>query len=82
MSEHGFCSCAFSPTNIRSRASRAISMTLSDGDGKRQNMQYCIGFIGSRDGRAEGTFSDINTRTDHMRWRHGDGQTLHFSMVL
>ena len=31
-------------------------MTVSDGDGQRQNKQYCIGFIGTRDGRAEGIF--------------------------
>ena len=57
-------------------------MTVSDSDGQRQNEQYCIGFIGTRDGRAEGTFSEINARTAHMRRRPGLGQTWHFSGVL
>ena len=50
-------------------------MTVSDGNGQRQNKQYCIGFIGTRDGRAEGTFSDINARTAPMRRRPGLAQT-------
>ena len=53
-------------------------MTASDRDGKRQNMQYCIGFIDSRDGRAEGAFSETNARTAHTRRRHGAGQTWLF----
>ena len=72
----------FNPTNISSRASRAISMTVSDGDGQRQNKQYCFGFIGARDGRAEGTFSEINARTAHMRRRPCLGQTWYSSGVL
>ena len=57
-------------------------MTVSDGDGQRQNKQYCIGFIVTRDGRAEGTFSDVNAPTAPMRRRPGLGQTWHFSGVL
>ena len=57
-------------------------MTVSDGHGQRQNMQYLIGFLGTRDGRAEGTFFDINTQTAHTRQRPGAGQILHFPGVL
>ena len=73
-----FCVFAFFLTNISSRAPRAIGMMVPDGDGRRQNMQYCIGFIDSRDGRAEGTFSITNALIAHTRRRHGAGQTWHF----
>ena len=53
-------------------------MTVSDGDGQRQNKQYGIGFIDARDGRAEGMLSDISARTVHMRRRPGVGQTWRF----
>ena len=57
-------------------------MMVSDGHGQRQNMQYLIGFIGTRDGRAEGTIFDINTLTAHTRRRPGAGKILHFLGVL
>ena len=47
-------------------------MTVSDGRGQRQNMQYLIGFIGTRDGRAAGTFFNINTLTAHTRRRRSN----------
>ena len=57
-------------------------MPVSDGHGQRQNIEYLIGFIVTRDGRAEGTIFDINTLTAHTRRRPGAGQILHFPGVL
>ena len=87
MGSHADCVLLqFSPTNIRSRAPPASSMPPSDRLRIRANSEYSMGFIQSRDGRAENTFfvkfnENRSNAGDMLLVEHGTFQVVLWANV-